>query len=188
MEELKPRVVAAIENYDYDTRLAALRLIGCGEQIGSAINDVLAHAKRGEVLRCLAAMSFAGFLEYYRGDSELAGWTCERELVMARELANIETELFQTHERATILKRILADDGPPQPTLPRPVETEFADNMSPRPQLPARCRGEFARRPTATGYGAVPSCCGHPARAGTRRVVKVVGGAMVLGIRCQRAG
>lgn len=134
MSELKPFAVAALENFDYDVRVLALRLLGCGDQISAALNDVLAHEKRREVVMCLAAMSWSGLLEYYRGDDELAGWCISREHALADDLANIEAQI-ETLGRTTPL-RTKPDDSPPRPNLAAPVEARAWDGPPRLPKLP----------------------------------------------------
>jgi hypothetical protein len=82
MTELKPRVVDALEQFDYSTRVAALRLMGCGDQISAALDDTMSHPKLRDILMLLAHMAFGGLIEYYGGsDTELAGWTVSRAVV-----------------------------------------------------------------------------------------------------------
>jgi hypothetical protein len=71
MIQLQPAVVTVLQKFDYPTRALALRVIGSGDQISAALNDVLAHEKCREVLICLAHCAHAGLLEYYRGDDEI---------------------------------------------------------------------------------------------------------------------
>ena len=87
MNELKPGAVSALEIFDYPTRAAALRLLGCGDQIGSVLDDTVAHPKLREILMCLAHMAFGGIVEYYGAwDVESAGWTVSREHCLPRNL------------------------------------------------------------------------------------------------------
>jgi hypothetical protein len=79
-------------------------------------------------------MAFGGFVDYYDGDDEAARWTVSREHALAWDLANIEAQI-ETLERTPTLKRMKAD-GPPQPTLARPRETEVGGGPPPRPYLP----------------------------------------------------
>ena len=95
MNGLKPRAVDALENFDYGTRAAALRLLGCGDQISSALDDTVAHPRLREILMLLAHMAFGGLVEYYGGwDTELAGWTVSREHLLAEELEHLEADCF----------------------------------------------------------------------------------------------
>jgi hypothetical protein len=48
--ELKPYAVTYSEKFSYEVRAEALRTLGSGCEIGVAINDVLAHPKRGRSL------------------------------------------------------------------------------------------------------------------------------------------
>jgi hypothetical protein len=104
--ETKPCVVAALERYDYPTRVAALRLIGCGPEVSSALDDTTADPRLlREVLMLLSRMAWAGLLEYYgQWDSESAHWCLSREHSLAEDLANIEAELFQNDDGSTPLK------------------------------------------------------------------------------------
>jgi hypothetical protein len=48
-------------------------------------------------------MAFGGFVDYYRGDQELADWCVSREHMLCEELATIKTQI-ETLEGTTDLK------------------------------------------------------------------------------------
>ena len=110
INELKARAVSALEIFDYPTRAAALRLVGCGDQIGSVLDDTVAHPKLRENLMCLAHMAFGGIVEYYGAwDVESAGWTVSREYLLAEELGGLDeadwlsegTGMFELERKST---------------------------------------------------------------------------------------
>jgi hypothetical protein len=119
--ELKPYAVTYSEKFSYEVRAEALRTLGSGCEIGVAINDVLAHPKRREIIKCLAYMVFGGFCDYYSGDDEAASWCVSREHMMADELANLEADWFDEGTGGTLKARTKAD-LPPRPTLAAPME------------------------------------------------------------------
>jgi hypothetical protein len=93
MNETTPCVVAALENFDYETRCAALKLLGCGDEFGSVLDNTIAGDPRvlRAVLTCLSHLAWAGLVEYYGGwDTESAHWTLSREHSLAEDLANID--------------------------------------------------------------------------------------------------
>jgi hypothetical protein len=93
MNDEKPFAITLIEDFPYDVRAEALRLLGSGYSVGIALNDTLTHPKVREVLLCLAHMAFGGILEYYAGDDEATSWCVSREHMLADELDHLETDL-----------------------------------------------------------------------------------------------
>jgi hypothetical protein len=133
--ELKPCVVGALENFDYPTRVLALRLLGCGDQISSALDDTIANPKLREVLRCLAGMAWAGLLENYGGwDTESAGWTLSREHALAEDLANIEAQIENLERTTTLTARKNVDLTPQQIELAQ-MRAQWEVDAPPPPRL-----------------------------------------------------
>jgi hypothetical protein len=141
MNDVKPCVVAALEQFDYPTRVAALKLLGCGDEFGSVLDTTIAGDPRvlRAVLTCLSHLAWAGLVEYYGGwDTESAHWTLSREHSLAEDLANIDEHF----EGTTQLKR-----PDPQPAVElAAMRAECADILSQwevraqaqRPTLPPR--------------------------------------------------
>jgi hypothetical protein len=157
MTELKPRVVDALEQFDYPTRAAALRLLGCGDRIGSVLDDTVAHPKLREILMCLAHMAFGGIVEYYGAwDVESAGWTVSREHLLAEELGGLDEADWLNEGTRTVFRTKPEESPPqPQPRLAIPMECEVAGGAPPRPTIPVGApisyRGLTIRRQQDSG-------------------------------------
>lgn len=180
--ELKPCVVAALENFDYPTRVAALRILGSGNGIDAAIDDSIADPQMlRAVLTCLSHMAWAGLLEYYGGwDEESAGWTLSREHSLAEDLANIETEF---HEGATQLNF----------SKPDPHQAEL---LAARAECAAilfdtlEIREQYAQQVAKLPPGIYPTLAGWPCCAGvttTRAAIPPSAGAAVVAQRFTRS-
>lgn len=101
--DVKPYAVTYSEDFDYDVRAVATRILdqGCTMgRVGAA--EVLAHPKALDILLCLSRMALGGFVDYYRGDDEAARWAIAREYGIAWDLAHIEQQI-ETSERTTEL-------------------------------------------------------------------------------------
>jgi hypothetical protein len=146
--ETKPCVVRVLECFDYDTRIAALKLVGCtDDEITAAIDGVLSHERRREVLILLGHLAFAGLLEYYgQWDSQSAHWTLERERSIAHDLANIETQLLHNDEGTTTVKTetMKAQLAEQEAEIRRACEAGTPPPQPRRPKLPPGSRPSYA--------------------------------------------
>jgi hypothetical protein len=97
--DLKPYAVTYSEQFDYEVREQALRILdqGCTTMGRVWADEVLAHPRAREILMCLASMAFGGFVDYYAGncgvDTEAARWAVSREYGIAWDLAHIEQQI-----------------------------------------------------------------------------------------------
>src|SRR5271156_736265 len=92
--DVKPWAITLSEQFSYDVRAEALRLLGSGCDIGVAPHDTLTHPRLHEILLCLCYMAFGGIVDYYDGDTEAASWTVMRERMMCSELESLEADLI----------------------------------------------------------------------------------------------
>lgn len=97
---LQPWAIDAAEMFDYAIRAKAHLLLDAAvtasEKPGyyeCTLNDVVAHPRAREILDCVTRMALGGYLEYYRGDTEAAGWTIERELSIAEDLQDPQARI-----------------------------------------------------------------------------------------------
>jgi hypothetical protein len=142
--ETKPCVVAALEQFDYPVRVAALRLIGSGADMSAALDDTVANPELlRDVLVCLANLAYAGLKEYYGGwDGESAHWTISREHALAEDLSTIEAQLLPKHEGTPELKAQMKAELEQRETEIRAAMD--VDWRPRRPQLPPGSRPSYA--------------------------------------------
>jgi hypothetical protein len=146
-QETKSCFVAALECFDYEIRVPALRLIGSGADMSAALDDTVADPELlRDVLECLANLSYAGLKEYYgQWDDESVHWTISREHALAEDLSTIEAQLLQTHEGTPVktdeMKRELAQ---------RETEIRAALEAGTPPPQPRRPKLPPGTRPDAT--------------------------------------
>ena len=96
--DVQPIAIDRLDEFDYDTRVHALRLAGSKltgppHWFQADLNDVMVSTNFRTVVECLAAMAASAFLEYYgQWDAESAETTILREIRAAEELDQLHGE------------------------------------------------------------------------------------------------
>jgi hypothetical protein len=101
--DLQPWAIDQAEGFDDEVRTVAMRLLRTkldqpDHWYAAELDEAMTNARLREIVDCLASMAVGAFLEYYRGDRELAAWTIAREQDLAEELHNVVADDLQPPE------------------------------------------------------------------------------------------